>query len=111
MFDGSSHILDSFPKIWAKYNDPKFQYATKCCLSCELFESTFADIVVGDPWKTIYAKDLKGWTKVIVRNEHSMSLILDATNHNYLNIKKLKNSEIFLAHKHTKEYKQNNKVN
>jgi coenzyme F420 hydrogenase subunit beta len=108
MIDGSFYILDSFPKIWAKYNDPGFEYAPQCCLNCELFESTFADIVVGDPWKTIYTKDSKGWTKVIIRNEHSMSLILDATNNGYLSIKHLKNSETFLAYKHTKEYKNNN---
>jgi coenzyme F420 hydrogenase subunit beta len=105
--DGSIKNLGNFRKNWTKYNDPSFQHIPSCCLNCELFESTFADIVVGDPWLTQYEKDTNGWTKVIVRNEESMNLIDNSVVYNYITIQKLEDNESFLAYKHSKNYKQN----
>jgi len=101
--DGSIKNLGTLRENWVKYNDPSFRYAPNCCLSCELFESAFADIVVGDPWLTQYEKDTNGWTKVIVRNEESMKLIQKSVIDNYLTIKKLEENESFLAYKKTKK--------
>lgn len=91
---------------WAKYNEPNYCHAPPCCLNCELFESVFADIVVGDPWLTEYDKSKKGWTKVIVRNEHSMQLIEDSVDKKYIYIEQLQNT--FLAYKKPKKIKKEN---
>lgn len=109
MKNGSVKNLGNFCKIWGKYNDPGFRHTPHCCLNCELFESTFADIVVGDPWLTQYDTNTKGWTKVIVRNEESMNLIINSVTNNYIVIQTLKENECFLAYKHSKDYKQNAK--
>lgn len=107
MKDGSIKNLDIFPKMWSKYCDPAFLHTPTCCLNCELFESTFADIVVGDPWLTQYEKDTNGWTKVIVRNEESMNLINNSAINSYITIIKLEENESFLAYKHSRNHKQN----
>ena len=91
---------------WGKYNDPNYCYAPPCCLNCELYESKFADIVVGDPWLTKYEKDTKGWTKIIVQNADCMNLIRDCAAKNYIYIEKLDNT--ILAYKKTKIFKQDN---
>jgi len=98
--DNSSIIL-SFKETWVKYNYPNLQFIPMCCLNCELFESTFADIVVGDPWLTDYDKSKLGWTKVIVRNKESMNLIEQSKK--YIYFEELKNT--VLAYKHTKQDK------
>jgi coenzyme F420-reducing hydrogenase beta subunit len=107
MKDGSLKNLGCFRKNWLRFNDPFFKHIPDCCLNCELFESTFADIVVGDPWLTQYEKDTNGWTKIIVRNEESMNLINKGVANNYITIQKLEDNESFLAYKHTKEFKNN----
>jgi coenzyme F420 hydrogenase subunit beta len=102
--DDRALLLDSSKSFWQKYNE-SFQYAPNCCLNCGLFESAFADIVVGDPWQTQYEKDTNGWTKVIVRNEESMNLIDNSAINSYISIIKLEKNESFLAYKRSKEYK------
>lgn len=98
--------LGEFTKIWGDYHYPNLSHMPQCCLNCELFESSFADIVVGDPWKTDYDKDKVGWTKLIVRNEESMNLINQAKQDNYLHFENLVQNQ--LAYKHTKQYKRFN---
>lgn len=109
MKNGSVKHAGSFRGIWSKYNDPGFRHTPHCCLNCELFESKFADIVVGDPWKTKYEKDKQGWTKVIVRNEKSMNLINKCVKNGYLKVENLEERESFLAFKHSKEFKKGQK--
>lgn len=106
MKDGSLKNLGCFRKNWFRFNDPFFKHIPDCCLNCELFESVFADIVVGDPWLTKYETDTKGWTKVIVRNQECMNLIQDSAQQNYTTIQILDESEKFFAYKHTKQYKK-----
>jgi len=105
MINGSEKNI-SFRQMWDKYNDPRYCYAPPCCLNCELFESTFADIVVGDPWLTEYKESKKGWTKVIVRNEKSMGLIEKCSKSGYIYFENLENK--ILAFKKSKAFKQNN---
>ena len=96
--------LGAFTEIWNQYHYPALPHIPNCCLNCELFESTFADIVVGDPWKTKYDKDKLGWTKVIVRNQKTMNLIAQAHHDDYIYYEELSQNQ--LAYKHTKSYKQ-----
>lgn len=101
--------LGDFTNLWNRYHYPNLSYMPHCCLNCELFESSFADIVVGDPWKTDYDKDKLGWTKLIVRNEKSMNIISQAKDDNYIYFEELLQNQ--LAYKHTKIYKQQNYKN
>lgn len=96
--------LGSFTDLWHKHHYPNLSHMPNCCLNCELFESTFADIVVGDPWKTKYDKDKLGWTKIIVRNEEAMNLIEKCKNQGYIHFETLLENK--LAYKHTKDYKK-----
>lgn len=105
MNNGSEKIIN-YRDTWSKYNDPNYCYAPPCCLNCELFESYFADIVVGDPWLTKYEKSKNGWTKVITRNEESMNLVNKCSESNYIHIEDLEDK--ILAYKKTKEFKKNN---
>lgn len=72
---------------WSRYNT-KYCFTPECCRHCDLYESTYSDITVGDAWHTKYGRDKKGWTKVTVNTQKVLNLIDDAATKKYINIQK-----------------------
>lgn len=76
-------------QAWGKFNG-KYQNAPDCCLRCTIEDKAPADIMVGDPWRTIYdaTNNTKNgaWTSVSIRTEKANKLIQDCKDHGYINI-------------------------
>lgn len=82
-FKNQEKILGSHGYNWSKYNT-KYCFSPACCRNCSLYESSFADIVVGDPWHTKYEKSKSGWTKVTAYTQTAIDLIEKAIDNSYI---------------------------
>lgn len=94
---GGEVLVDNFGKeyyklnhnqAWWKFN-MNYQNAPDCCLRCTIEDEALADIMVGDPWLTIYdATDNTkpgAWTSVSVRTQEAHELIKNSIKHGYIN--------------------------
>lgn len=73
---------------WSKFNQ-QYQNAPDCCLRCTIEDQAPVDIMVADPWKTIYdaTNNIKpgAWTSVSIRTQEAHELIKNSIKHGYIN--------------------------
>lgn len=75
-------------QAWGKFNG-NYQNAPGCCLKCTIEDAAPVDIMVGDPWKTIYdatnSAKPGAWTSVSIRTQEAYELVEGAIKHEYIN--------------------------
>lgn len=75
-------------QAWGKFNG-NYQNAPDCCLKCTIEDSAPVDIMVADPWKTIYdaTNNTKpgAWTSVSIRTQEAYELVQGSIKHEYIN--------------------------
>lgn len=75
-------------QAWGKFNG-RYQNAPDCCLRCTIEDKAPVDIMVADPWRTIYdaTNNTKNgpWTSVSVRTQKGYQLIKNSMKHGYIN--------------------------